>query len=76
MKTNMNAMPYKPMDTTRIIEGRNIQLCFKIFCKDKRIHDNIKMHLVFPLTSGVSQQVYLHGAQPQRVQDPSHMRTA
>jgi hypothetical protein len=39
-------------------------------------NENIKMDLVFPLTSEVSQKVYLHDAQPQRVQGPSHMMTA
>jgi hypothetical protein len=37
--------------------------------------ENIKMDLVFPLTSEVSQRVYLHGAQPQTDQGPSHMMT-
>jgi hypothetical protein len=64
------------MDSTRILDRRNTQLCFKMFFKDKRMEDNIKMDLVFPLTSEISRKVYLYGAQPQRIQDPSHMRTA
>jgi hypothetical protein len=62
-----------PLIPPHIAEGLNMKLRRKVATSRK---DNIKVDLLFLLTSEVSHKVYPHDVQQQTTLGPSHMKTA